>query len=55
VTGAYGGVAERLGEEALADLDRTDEWHVLAAVEQLQRGGASSNRRTNLLRAVQSA
>ena len=39
VSGAHGGVTERLGEEALAHSDRTDEQHVLAAVEELQRAG----------------
>lgn len=37
--GAHGGEAERLGEEALARPDRTDEQHVLVAVDQLQRAG----------------
>jgi len=39
VPGAHGGLAERLGEEALAHPDRTDEQHVLAAVQELQRAG----------------
>ena len=39
VPGADGGVAERLGEEALADADGADEQDVLAAVEELQRAG----------------
>ena len=36
---AVGRVAERLGEEALAEADRTDEQRVFAAVEELQRVG----------------
>ena len=39
VPGADGGVAERLGEEALADADGADEQDVLAAVKELQRAG----------------
>ena len=39
VPGAHGGVAERLGEEALADADGADEQDVLAAVEEAQRAG----------------
>ena len=37
--GADGCVAERLGEEALADADGADEQDVLAAVEEAQRAG----------------
>ena len=39
VPGADGSVAERLGEEALADADGAGEQDVLAAVEEVQRAG----------------
>ena len=53
VSGADGGIAQGLGQEALADASRSHQQHMLVLVEKLQEKTASSSLRSRVMDADQ--